>query len=171
MDDWVPKCTHDLAETCCDSISIEQLQELSDDKTTKILQPEARLDYGEIRGSKELRENLARLYSSKSGIPSPYLALHDEALTCNIISITPLTRKHPHNQRSHSSKPSRLLLPPLTGRPRNLPLPNLPAVIRHPPIPRLRSLPLESHLREPMDPRSLRPQIPHKTHHQVNSTE
>ena len=67
MDDYVPKCTHDLGETCCDSISVAQLQELSDDKSTQILQADARLDYGEIRGSKELRENLARLYSTKTG--------------------------------------------------------------------------------------------------------
>jgi hypothetical protein len=67
MDDYVPKCTHDIAETCCDSISIEQLQELSEDKTAKVLQPDLRLDYGEIRGSTELRENLARLYSTKVG--------------------------------------------------------------------------------------------------------
>ncbi|KIW07375.1 uncharacterized protein PV09_02220 [Verruconis gallopava] len=72
MDEYEPICSHDLGETCCDSISIEQLQELSDDKATQILQPSARLGYGEIRGSKELRENLARLYSTKVGTPLPY---------------------------------------------------------------------------------------------------
>jgi hypothetical protein len=68
MDEWEPKCTHDLGETCCDSISIEQLQELSKDKTTQVLQPNSRLGYGEIRGSAELRGNLARIYSKASGM-------------------------------------------------------------------------------------------------------
>ena len=72
MDDYVPKCTHDLGETCCDSLSISQLQQLSDSPSTQVLHPDARLDYGEIRGSQELRENLARLYSSKSGSPLSY---------------------------------------------------------------------------------------------------
>lgn len=67
MDDYCPKCTIDIAETCCDSLTIEQLQELSEDKTTKILDPTIRLGYGDIRGSPALRDNLARLYSSKVG--------------------------------------------------------------------------------------------------------
>jgi hypothetical protein len=67
MDEWQPKCKYDIGETCCASISVDQLQELSEDKTTNILQPGKKLDYGEIRGSKELRSNLAKLYSSKVG--------------------------------------------------------------------------------------------------------
>jgi hypothetical protein len=68
MDEWQPKCKYDIAETCCSSISIDQLQELSEDKSATVLQSGKKLDYGEIRGSNELRSNLARLYSSKGGM-------------------------------------------------------------------------------------------------------
>ncbi|KAF2437100.1 PLP-dependent transferase [Tothia fuscella] len=71
MDTYQPKCKYDIAETCCASISVDQLKELSEDKETDILHPGKKLDYGEIRGSSELRNNLARLYSSKVGTPLP----------------------------------------------------------------------------------------------------
>jgi hypothetical protein len=67
MDDYCPKCTHDIAETCCDSISIDELEALCEDKSMKVMDTSVRLGYGEIRGSNDLRDNLARLYSSKAG--------------------------------------------------------------------------------------------------------
>ena len=76
MDEWETKAKYNIAETCCDSISIDQLQEFSDQKDVpenakSILPSSKRMDYGEIRGSKELRQNLADLYSSKVGTPLP----------------------------------------------------------------------------------------------------
>ncbi|KAF2476496.1 PLP-dependent transferase [Lindgomyces ingoldianus] len=66
MDEHETKCTHNIAETCCASISIDQLRELSEDKDRQIFQTSKALTYGAIRGSEDLRSNLARLYSARS---------------------------------------------------------------------------------------------------------
>jgi len=79
MDDYCPKCTHDIAETCCDSISIDDLQAMCEDKSAKVMDTSVRLGYGEIRGSNDLRDNLARLYSSKTGTINFCLFFHDMA--------------------------------------------------------------------------------------------
>ncbi|GAB7366506.1 hypothetical protein MBLNU230_g8498t1 [Neophaeotheca triangularis] len=72
MDEYETKCKFNLAETCAASISINELCELSEDKDTKpsdLIDTSAIQTYGEIRGSTPLRENLSRLYSSKTGTP------------------------------------------------------------------------------------------------------
>ncbi|KAF2270937.1 aminotransferas-like protein [Lojkania enalia] len=71
MDAHENNCTHNIAETCCASISIDQLRELSEDKSSReIFQTSEPLTYGAIRGSDELRNSLSRLYSAK-GTPLP----------------------------------------------------------------------------------------------------
>lgn len=69
MDAYETKCKYNIAETCCASISLDKLEEISEDKDTKILTPSIVLTYGAIRGSLPLRENLARLYSARAGSP------------------------------------------------------------------------------------------------------
>lgn len=69
MDEYETKCQYNIAETCCASISIDQLRELSEDKDAQIFQTSKALTYGAIRGSDALRNNLARLYSAKSANP------------------------------------------------------------------------------------------------------
>ena len=71
MDAYESRAKYNLAETCCDSISVEQLQSLSEIKDVSILPTSKRLDYGEIRGSSELRQTLANLYSSRASTPLP----------------------------------------------------------------------------------------------------
>ena len=71
MDAHETKCKYNIAETCCASISIDQLKELSEDKNTPILDTTKILTYGAIRGSIALRSNLARLYSAKVSAPLP----------------------------------------------------------------------------------------------------
>lgn len=72
MDKYETKCKYNIAETCCHSLSINELVELSENKDLK---PSDLIDlsdpqtYGEIRGSTALRENLSRLYSGKVGTP------------------------------------------------------------------------------------------------------
>lgn len=65
MDAYETKCKYNIAETCCASISIDQLRELSENKTKDVIDTSKILNYGAIRGSDELRSNLARLYSAK----------------------------------------------------------------------------------------------------------
>lgn len=72
MDEYETSAKYNIAETCCASISIEELCNLSESKKTKpsdLIDTSAILGYGEIRGSIALRSNLARLYSSKVGTP------------------------------------------------------------------------------------------------------
>jgi aspartate/methionine/tyrosine aminotransferase len=74
MDEYETSAKYNLAETCCASISVDELLALSEDKTAtvgKLLDSTKVQGYGEIRGSSELRNNLSRLYSSKVGTPLP----------------------------------------------------------------------------------------------------
>lgn len=72
MDKYETTAKYNLAETCCASISIDELLSLSENKTLQasdILSTSLVQNYGEIRGSIKLRENLSRLYSAKVGTP------------------------------------------------------------------------------------------------------
>lgn len=74
MDEYETSAKYNLAETCCASISVDELLALSEDKSAtvgKLLDSSKVQGYGEIRGSSELRNNLSRLYSSKVGTPLP----------------------------------------------------------------------------------------------------
>ncbi|USP82729.1 uncharacterized protein yc1106_10003 [Curvularia clavata] len=71
MDAYETKCKYNIAETCCASISVDQLRDLSEDKEKQVLDTSRILNYGAIRGSDELRNNLARLYSVKVTTPLP----------------------------------------------------------------------------------------------------
>jgi aspartate/methionine/tyrosine aminotransferase len=82
MDKYETVAKYNLAETCCASISIDELLSLSENKTVQasdILSTSLVQNYGEIRGSIKLRENLSRLYSAKVGT----------ALSVDNILITP----------------------------------------------------------------------------------
>lgn len=76
MDKYETIATHNIAETCCDSISLSGLSGLS----SKIGDPpekpfsnlfNKRLDYGHVRGSPELRKNVSLLYPSSTLGPFP----------------------------------------------------------------------------------------------------
>jgi aspartate/methionine/tyrosine aminotransferase len=65
MDKHENHCKFNIAETCCASISVDQLRELSENKIGDVIDTSKPLTYGAIRGSDDLRNNLARLYSAK----------------------------------------------------------------------------------------------------------
>lgn len=72
MDEYETKCKYNMAETCCHSLSINELVELSENKDIKpadLIDLSTPQTYGEICGTTALRENLSRLYSGKVGIP------------------------------------------------------------------------------------------------------
>lgn len=71
MDKYETSAKYNIAETCCASISVNELLELAERKPEELLDLSTALTYGEIRGSTKLRENLARLYSTKVGTPLP----------------------------------------------------------------------------------------------------
>ncbi|KAK5126798.1 hypothetical protein LTR85_009732 [Meristemomyces frigidus] len=71
MDKYETTAKYNIAETCCASVSVEELASLSESKASasSILDLSAVQSYGEIRGSTAIRANLSRLYSSKAGSP------------------------------------------------------------------------------------------------------
>lgn len=73
MDKYELSAKYNTAETCCASISIDDLRELSEDKDTNPLTQlqTTKLTYGAIRGSEKLRGTLANLYSVKTPTPLP----------------------------------------------------------------------------------------------------
>ena len=60
-------CVHNLAETCVDSLTVEQLLEITNKKDCILeeLLP-LRLGYGDIEGSPRLRDNVAALYTKQT---------------------------------------------------------------------------------------------------------
>lgn len=69
MDAHEHHCKYNIAETCCASVSIDKLRELSENKSQELFDTSKPLTYGAIRGSDDLRNNLARLYSAKVETP------------------------------------------------------------------------------------------------------
>jgi aspartate/methionine/tyrosine aminotransferase len=69
MDEYELTCKYNVSETCAASISISDLESISDDKSTSPFSNAMKLTYGPIRGSEALRSNLARLYSAKVNSP------------------------------------------------------------------------------------------------------
>ena len=65
MDEHEVTAKYNVAETCAASVSVEDLMNLSDDKTLAPFSNATKLTYGPTRGSEKLRGNLARLYSAK----------------------------------------------------------------------------------------------------------
>ena len=73
MDKYETTAKYNVAETCSASISIQDLQELSEDSSAHPLDDvlTCKLTYGEIRGSERLRTTLANLYSVRTPTPLP----------------------------------------------------------------------------------------------------
>ena len=61
-----------IAETCCASVSIDDLQQLCEDPHVESpLNTSTKLTYGAIRGSNKLRDRLSSLYSARVSTPLP----------------------------------------------------------------------------------------------------
>jgi aspartate/methionine/tyrosine aminotransferase len=80
MDDHETTATYNLAETCCASISLSDLRNLSEqqpasndnsDSISPFFSSTTKLTYGSIRGSETLRGHLSRLYSVKTPTALP----------------------------------------------------------------------------------------------------
>ncbi|MEO1019934.1 MAG: aminotransferase, partial [Pseudomonadota bacterium] len=67
MNDGETKCSHNLAETCVASITIDELLRLSGVGTDELLRLLAmKMTYGEIKGSLRLRKAVASLYDNQA---------------------------------------------------------------------------------------------------------
>lgn len=68
MDRYENEAKYNIAETCCQSRSIDDLIALNEneDKPITPLALSTKLTYGPIRGSEQLRSTIAKLYSAKT---------------------------------------------------------------------------------------------------------
>ncbi|KAH7049397.1 hypothetical protein B0J12DRAFT_700030 [Macrophomina phaseolina] len=70
MDDHEQNAKHNLAETCCASVSLHDLQSLSfsPKSPNSIIDYTQKQVYGAIPGSKKLRTNIAALYNGSGDV-------------------------------------------------------------------------------------------------------
>ncbi|KAL4804815.1 hypothetical protein BDV18DRAFT_153152 [Aspergillus unguis] len=73
MDKYETAAKYNVAESCSASLSVRELQELSEDQSVHPLDDALgrKLTYGAIRGSEQLRTTLANLYSVRTPSPLP----------------------------------------------------------------------------------------------------
>ncbi|KAL2848129.1 hypothetical protein BJY01DRAFT_233995 [Aspergillus pseudoustus] len=73
MDKYETTAKYNVAETCSASVSVKDLQALSEDPVSHPLDQalDTKLTYGAIRGSQRLRTTLANLYSVRTPTPLP----------------------------------------------------------------------------------------------------
>ena len=98
MDMYEVTAKFNIAETCAASISIDDLQDLSEDKSKAVLQTSTKLTYGEIRGSLKLRTNLSRLYSARAASPLLFenILITPGAIAANFLVLYTLVSKGDH---------------------------------------------------------------------------
>lgn len=91
MDTYETIATHNIAETCCDPLSLVELFSLSTEAGSqleifdKFLHKA--LGYGHIRGSPEFRKNVSRLYSSSTlgAFPDENVLITPGAIAANFL--------------------------------------------------------------------------------------
>lgn len=105
MNAYETKCAYNLAETCVESLTIEQLLEMAGKKDSILdeLLP-LKMTYGAIEGSDRLRNNVAALYSkqSKDNVIITHGAIGANALVYetlvepgdHVISVAPTYQQH-----------------------------------------------------------------------------
>lgn len=106
MDKYETSAKYNISETCCDSITLQQLQLLSYPSTSPThptlssipFPPTTKLTYGHIRGSPQLRQNVCNLYNtpaSTSLSPSDIL-ITPGAIAANFLLFYSLVGKGDH---------------------------------------------------------------------------
>ncbi|KAJ0424008.1 putative aminotransferase [Aspergillus carlsbadensis] len=92
MDQHETWAKHNLAETCCASVSLESLAALSGDSPAtalgQMLDTSQAQIYGDIRGSPALRSRIAALYDSEAGGVSPdHVLVANGAIQSNFLAL------------------------------------------------------------------------------------
>ena len=101
MDAYETSATYQLAETCCSSISVAELMELSADNITTandIFDVDKKQTYGEIHGLVSLRKNVAEIYAAESteSIGVQDVLITPGAIAANTIAALALVTKGDH---------------------------------------------------------------------------
>lgn len=89
MDLYEGNAKHNLAETCCASVSLKDVQSLSGEETD-IIDFSHKQTYGAIRGSKALRSNIAKLYNSSDSttpLTSENVLVTNGAIQANFLAL------------------------------------------------------------------------------------
>lgn len=89
MDKYETTAKYNIAETCCASISVDDLCAISDDKESNPLTQlqSTKLTYGAIRGSDKLRTTLSNLYSARAPtvLPKDNILITAGAIQANFL--------------------------------------------------------------------------------------
>ncbi|KAL0937099.1 aminotransferase class i and ii [Colletotrichum truncatum] len=89
-----------LAETCCESVSIDELIQLCSDPTapSPLDIASRRLTYGAIYGSEETRQNIANLYDNDTSgpLPSDQVVITQGAIVANFLLLYSLIGQGDH---------------------------------------------------------------------------
>lgn len=98
MDKYELTAKYNIAETCCASVSVDDLKEISDDKSSPVVDLSNKLTYGPIRGSERLRETLANLYSVKTptALPADNVLITAGAIQANFLLLYSLVGPGDH---------------------------------------------------------------------------
>lgn len=98
MDKYETQAKYNVAETCCASISVADLQDLCEDKYLNPLDLSTKLTYGAIRGSEKLRSTLANLYSVRtpSPLPADNVLVTSGAIQANFLALYALVGPGDH---------------------------------------------------------------------------
>ena len=97
MEKWENAAKYNVAETCSDPVSIDELREISEDKSSP-LDLSTKMTYGAIRGSARLRGTLANLYSVKTptALPADNVLITLGAIQANFLLLYSLVGPGDH---------------------------------------------------------------------------
>ncbi|KAI1965117.1 hypothetical protein LOZ56_006105 [Ophidiomyces ophidiicola] len=109
MDEYETTATYNIAETCCAPLSLDDLCALAPEAPQTPFSTATKLTYGAIRGSNELRSNLARLLytappgddessssSSRASLPPENILITPGAINANFLLLYTLIQPGDH---------------------------------------------------------------------------
>ncbi|KXH29179.1 aspartate aminotransferase [Colletotrichum simmondsii] len=89
-----------IAETCCESVSIKELTELSSDKSAAgpLDIASRRMTYGAIYGSEKTRQQIANMYANdvSGSLPSEQVVITQGAIVANFLTLYTLVGENDH---------------------------------------------------------------------------
>ena len=118
INEYETRCRHNLAETCCDSITVEELLQLSGQSPEHLHELLGmKLTSGAIEGSDRLRSAIAALYEHQTGENTlvthgaiganqlAYLALVEPG--DHVVSVVPSYQQHTSVSYTHLTLPTK----------------------------------------------------------------
>jgi aspartate/methionine/tyrosine aminotransferase len=116
MDENETDIKYNIAETCCASISLEDLVKLSESDGQEIVPTKKKLGYGEIPGLSKLRNNIALLYSSEAHpLPHDNVLITPGAIAANMLTFYGLVGRGDHVICQHPTYQQLYSLPSSLG--------------------------------------------------------